>query len=208
MGMGIGRGCAGQGLLRWEEFNLESTWRTLQRQILQSGGFLVFVTAVNLLLLNLKAETKITTKNRASRPQARTPPPPVGGRGGWGGESGPAPGTDSAPEAPRVAMAALPPHLLTKPAPGAGPLAAAGGADPAGSAPPPQCPPCRPRAAAGEVLRPAWAACDACGKWRRVTEREAERAGGGGRWCVLSPPAPRLSSWAGPHPTPWPGAGG
>ena len=95
MGMGIGRGCAGQGLLRWEEFNLESTWRTLQRQILQSGGFLVFVTAVNLLLLNLKAETKITTKNRASRPQARTPPPPGGGEGGWGGRVGarPAPPT-------------------------------------------------------------------------------------------------------------------
>ena len=51
VGMGIGRGCAGQGLLRWEEFNLESTWRTLQQQMLQSGGFLVFVTAVNLLLL-------------------------------------------------------------------------------------------------------------------------------------------------------------
>ena len=83
-----------RGLLRREEFNLESTWRTLQQPIMQSGGFLVFVTAVNLLLL-LKAENQ---NHEAPRHRLLL----LSGGGGWGGESGPAPGTDSAPEAPRA----------------------------------------------------------------------------------------------------------
>ena len=43
--------CVGQGLLRWEQFNLERAWSLVQKEIAQAGGTLVGLTAVNFVML-------------------------------------------------------------------------------------------------------------------------------------------------------------
>lgn len=43
--------CAGQGLLRWEQFNLERAWSLVQKEMAQAGGTLVGLTLVNFVML-------------------------------------------------------------------------------------------------------------------------------------------------------------
>ena len=43
--------CAGQGLLRWEQFNLERAWALVQKEMAQAGGTLVGLTLVNFVML-------------------------------------------------------------------------------------------------------------------------------------------------------------